>query len=276
MRFFSFLLCLMLPLLEKIAPSFVAKKAYKALSEPKIKKLRPHEETVLKGARRSKTDFKDFKIARYKWGFGPKHVLLVHGWEGQAGNFAALVPILVDAGYTVHAFDAPSHGKSSTGPTSLFDYSDLVESVLKETQFESIITHSFGSVPLSFALSNLSPYPLKNLLFITSPDTFQDRMQQILDQLKLTSKTADRVIALMKKETGQDPTHMSVTRFCADIHPAQALVVHGENDQVIKREWSEQVANSIKNSEFEIIPETGHYRILFDQNMQERVKQFFS
>ena len=264
----------MLALIERIAPEFLAKKAYKALSEPKVKKLREHEQAVLKASRQSSLKFKHFDIQRYTWGFGPKHALLVHGWEGQAGNFSALIPILVDGGYTVHAFDAPSHGNSTQARTSLFDYSEVVTLILNERNFETIITHSFGSVPLTLALSELGSYPLNRLMLITTPDRFEDRLNQILRELKLTMSTGNRVVEKLKAQTGQDPLSMSVSKYCEAIRPNHSMILHGENDKVLPMEWSERISKVLPNCHLQTIPDTGHYRILFDKRTQEIVSDF--
>src|SRR4051794_24309576 len=48
----------------------------------------------------------------YTWGDArASHVvLLVHGWEGRAGQLAAFVPALTSQGFRVVSFDAPGHG----------------------------------------------------------------------------------------------------------------------------------------------------------------------
>jgi len=53
--------------------------------------------------------FRGAALATWSWGKGPL-VVLVHGWTGHAGRLTRYVPALVDAGFSVLAFDAPGHG----------------------------------------------------------------------------------------------------------------------------------------------------------------------
>src|SRR6476619_6407329 len=50
--------------------------------------------------------------ARYRRGHGPA-ILLVHGWGGHAARLSRFVEPLEAAGFSVIAFDAPAHARSS-------------------------------------------------------------------------------------------------------------------------------------------------------------------
>ena len=51
------------------------------------------------------------RVRAWQWGEGPP-VLLVHGWEGHAAQFAGFIPRLLEQGFSAVAFDAPAHGQS--------------------------------------------------------------------------------------------------------------------------------------------------------------------
>ena len=61
------------------------------LTNSQIRKLRTNELVTLEKANKAKYKFKDFDIQLYIWKGGEKNVLLIHGWEGQAGNFLDLI-----------------------------------------------------------------------------------------------------------------------------------------------------------------------------------------
>lgn len=262
--------------LELLAPGYVAGKAYDTLSNPKSHKLRDFEEGALKQAKKGKRTFKHFEIATYTWGFGPKNALLVHGWEGRAGNFAAIVPHLVDQGFTVHAFDAPSHGSSTKASTSLFDYGDLVLEYLNEMRFDLFVSHSFGAVPLSYGLAKARDYPVNRLVFITSPNKFTDRVKQIADQLGVTDKTVRRVVDRFEKETGHNSDELSVVRYLEQVTPYKGLVVHGSEDSALPITWSRSVAEALPNTEFRELDGLGHYHILWSEALQRAMKEMLS
>ncbi|MGV9195387.1 alpha/beta hydrolase [Microbacterium sp. MC2] len=62
------------------------------------------------------------EVVTYEWGDGDRTVVLIHGWNGRASQFATLARELVAEGYRVVAFDAPAHGASSGRHTYIHDW----------------------------------------------------------------------------------------------------------------------------------------------------------
>ena len=77
--------------LSKLFPKLVVSFAYKKLTNPQVRKLRSNEEKTLEKSETNNFKFGAFDIKLYKWGNGSKKILLIHGWEGQAGNFSDLI-----------------------------------------------------------------------------------------------------------------------------------------------------------------------------------------
>lgn len=259
-------------LLYFFAPNYLRRKAMKRLSNPVARKTRPFEDRILAEARKHTRPFKHFTIADYTWGYGPKKALLIHGWEGRAANFAALIPLLVDHGYTVRAFDAPSHGNSSIAPSSMLDYSDLTAEFLKEGPYELLLSHSFGSVPLTFALNRADAgMPIHRMMFITSPDRFTDRVDQIIASLGLPDRAKEPLLADFEKATGLPAKTLSVSQLCSKLEPLHARILHGSSDQVLPIAWSKRVSEHLANCRFIQIEDAGHYRILWHQDTQREL-----
>ena len=59
------------------------------------------------------------------WGDGPV-VLLQHGWGGRSEDLAAFVRSLLDPGFSVIAPDAPGHGRSGGGDSSIVAFADAL------------------------------------------------------------------------------------------------------------------------------------------------------
>ena len=81
--------------LSSIFPSFFAKKFYNRLLHPQIKKIRPNEIETLEKAEKEILSILKNTIQLYKWGNGKNKVLLVHGWEGHAGNFSDIIEYIL-------------------------------------------------------------------------------------------------------------------------------------------------------------------------------------
>ena len=67
---------------------------------------------VSAGTYRERILLRGSEVVAYRWGRGERAVLLLHGWQGRASQFAPLVRELVAEGFRVTSFDAPAHGAS--------------------------------------------------------------------------------------------------------------------------------------------------------------------
>lgn len=107
-----------------------------------------------------------------KW-WGPKHnrpILVLHGWQDNAGSFDTLIPLLpVDTSFL--AIDFPGHGLSSRLPNGLFynyiDFVYLVEFLRVHFKWDhvSIMAHSMGSL-IGFVYAGVFPHHIDLLISI--------------------------------------------------------------------------------------------------------------
>ena len=98
-------------------------------------------------ARRERIPIRGSEIVAYRWGRGERAVLLMHGWQGRASQFAPLVRELVAEGFRVVSFDAPAHGDSAGRSTDLRDWVAAAEQLQRsDGPFHAIVGHSFGGL----------------------------------------------------------------------------------------------------------------------------------
>lgn len=259
---------------SRLFPRLVVSFAYKQLTNPQVKKLRANEEEMLQKAKREQMDFEGFNIQLYEWGEGDKKVLLIHGWEGQAGNFADLVKQLLDRGYKVFAFDAPSHGYSSRGPTSLFEFTELVGVLIRKHQVKTLVSHSFGGVATTYALYKNPDLKIDKYLLLTTPDRFIERIGDVAEMTGITEDVKKRLIARLEKETGEDVQKLNVHDFVQGIQVEKALIIHDRADKIIPIERSRNVCNHWKACKFLEVEGTGHFRILRSEPIHKEVMSF--
>jgi pimeloyl-ACP methyl ester carboxylesterase len=259
-----------------LAPNQMVKIAYDRLANPQITKLRPHEIKVLEAAEKTIFSFKGFDIQTYTWPGGNDQVLLIHGWEGQAGNFADLIEQLIAQNYTVHAFDGPSHGFSSRGRTSLFEFTELVGILIRKFGVCKLVSHSFGGVATTYALFCNPDLHIERYVLLTTPDKFSERIQDVADQVGITEKVKQKLIHRLEIETGENVSNFNVSEFVKTIDVAQALIIHDKNDTVIPIHRSKNVYQSWKVCEFWEIEGTGHFRILRTEVVLQRVLEFLA
>jgi len=243
-------------------PERVVAFAHDQLTNPQIRKLRPNELVVLDQSERETFKFQNFDIQLYTWKGGPNSVLLIHGWEGQAGNFADLIQVLLQQGYTVYAFDAPSHGFSSKGKTSLFEFTELVGVLIRKFEVTKLVSHSFGGVATTYALFNNLDILIDAYVLLTVPNRFLERINDVAQQVGITENVKNKLIAKLEHEMQLSVEELNVCDFVQHVQVKKALIIHDKNDRVIPIERSKKVKYHWKNADFLEVEGTGHFRIL--------------
>lgn len=259
-----------------LIPSTVVSFAYNQLTNPQVRKLRQNELNTLDKSEKEVLKFKDFDIQLYTWRGGKKEVLLIHGWEGQAGNFSDLIELLLENEYTIYSFDGPSHGFSSKGSTSLFEFTELVGVLIKKHNIKTLISHSFGGVATTYALFNNPDLFIEKYILITTPDKFIERIDDVSEMVGITQKVKTRLIERLQNETGIDVRTLNVSDFVKTINVKKSLIIHDKNDKVIPIERSKNVHQNWTVSEFEIVEGTGHFRILRTKAVLDKVVDYLS
>lgn len=261
-------------LLSHIAPTLVTKLAYTKLSNPQVSKLRPHEIEVLDKSEKAIFQFRGFDIQSYRWGNGQTRILLIHGWEGQAGNFADIVERLLKEDYTVFAFDAPSHGFSSKGKTNLFDFTDLVGVLIEKYDVTKLLSHSFGGVATTYALTKLPDLTIEKYLLLTTPNRFRERIDEVAAQVGITDKVKFRLIDRLNTEVKGDIEVLNVADFVKNINVKKALIIHDKNDKIIPISISRTVNENWDNCSLLEVEGTGHFRVLRTPDVIDQVIAF--
>lgn len=254
-------------LISTLVPSLLAQYVYKKITCPQPSKFRQHELDVLNKSQKSNMNFGNFKIQLYHWEGKGQNILLVHGWEGHAGNFANLIEKLIQKDYNVYAFDAPSHGLSSVGKTNLFESADLVTVLLEKFCIESVISHSFGSVVMTMALYKNTHRHIQKCVLFTTPDQFMERVNSISSQVGITPKVKQHLIQKLNAELANqkapfDIYGLNVSHVVREIYVPNALIIHDKNDRIIPIEQAQRVQKNWNDCLLYEVEGTGHFRIL--------------
>ena len=255
-------------------PKFFVDKAYNYLIHPIQFKIRLHEKSILDKAQKSRKTFNHFEIQCYQWGRGSKKILLVHGWEGHAGNFAALIERLIKADYTVLSFDGPSHGASSQGKTSSFEFTDLVASLIRDYRPNALVSHSFGSVASIIALGKNPDVSIDHYIGITVPNKLRERLEEIARFLGLPYKIVTKLVAQLEATHDIKVDEINVEDYAPKSSVKKALLIHDTNDRVLPVEKSREVAHKWPEAQLIEVTGTGHYKILGAEKVLDKVMDF--
>ena len=264
-------------ILSTISPSMVAEIAYSTLTNPQRKKLRAHELEFLDKAQKEKIKFGEFDIQTYKWGKpeGEK-ILLIHGWEGQAGNFTDIINELLKNHYYIISFDGPSHGFSSKGKTSLFEFSDLVGKMIKDYGCKKLISHSFGGVATTFALSQNQDLQIDSYVLLTTPDKFSQRIADVAELTGVSDGVVRRLRSRLEEELDVEIDALNVSDFVKSIQVNRSMIIHDKDDKIIPIDRSKNVHENWEGNIFVEIEGTGHFRILRTESVLKQVLEFIS
>ena len=251
----------------------MAKYFYRQLNNPRIKKITPSKSNIFALSTKKIVKFNGLDIVTYRWQGNNGKVLIIHGWEGRATNFESIIKELVNQRFDVTIFDAPSHGSSAKSDTTMKDFGEFAQHLLKSTDIDYVITHSFGAVPCSFTLSE-NCIDLKKIIFIAPPDHFTDWINDVAKLIGINQKIIDITLEKFKKDYDMNPYEMSVSRWIKNVNNIEGLIIHGEKDKITPLERAINVNSSWQGSRLEVIPNIGHFKILDSKNTTKKILKY--
>jgi len=229
---------------------------------------------TLAKAEKEMIEINNNKIQLYKWGNSKKKILLVHGWEGQAANFSEIIEELLLSNYTIYSFDGPGHGQSTGGSNIMFEYRDSVKFIIEKFDVNQIVSHSFGSVVTTYALSQLPNHKIDRYVLLTTPWTFRGYVSNISNQIGIGEKSINEFIRIIEDEKKERVEEMDVSKYVTTANIEKALIIHDINDKVIPISEAEEVAKRWDKAELQKIENTGHFRILRTSDVTKRILEF--
>lgn len=201
----------------------------------------------------------------YVWGTsGKPKALLIHGWEGRAGNFGAIVNLLESLNYQVFAFDGPAHGASERKVTSMFDYTRYIEARIRDINPQLIISHSFGSVPALSALIRLEELNITHFIAVTTPSDFRNYLTRFQKQMGLSNKTINKLVQRIESKDRIDISTQNMKYAATQLKVIpKVTLIHSVDDKILPVVESREVAALFPKASLFELSGLGHYSILW-------------
>lgn len=268
-----------LRLLESVAPPLAAETAYSLWVRPgKRKPVHEAERYVMEHARRSTIRVRGRRVAVYRWGTGPRAVLLVHGWQSRASAFAPLVRELRGAGRTIVAFDAPAHGESSGLRTDVRDYAAIIAELGRQHDgFEAIVAHSFGTPGAALAIRG--GVHAERLVTVNGAADFEYLLQSFARKLGLSGSSVLAVRRRTERRLFRGTTDIWTSLSATAALPVEVpwLVIHDDADTMIGLDQAHAlVAAHPASTTLVVTHGLGHNRPLREDSVLDRISTFLT
>jgi pimeloyl-ACP methyl ester carboxylesterase len=231
------------------------------------KQLLPTLQTLIGDMKGFTVDHRNEKVQCYQWKpIGKKtsgRMLLCHGWEGYALNFAALITQARAEGWEVIAFDHLAHGNSggkhSGTPIALSTLLAVADHVGK---LDVIIGHSLGASAVAWAMAHKKTSANRAVLLAPFFDTLH------LTRMWAKAHFLNEEIRAGMQAALEKTTPLRFESFMPDglapLISSPILIVHDPKDPVTAYKHSQALASLNKKIKLQPAKNTGHVRLLAD------------
>jgi pimeloyl-ACP methyl ester carboxylesterase len=257
---------LQLLLEASVSPGLAERTAARWFLTPR-RRSRPDTESALLSRARA---FRVEGLAAWRWGSGPP-VLLVHGWEGRGAQLGAMVPPLVERGFSVVAFDAPGHGASAGFRSNVGEFADAVAAVggrLGEPRL--IVGHSLGAIASLLAVRRGA---VTKGLVLVSPPSPKEALAVFRDALDVPESIMAGMRSRVERAVGATFDEVEGANLARDL-PIPGLIFHDVRDREASVRIGQQIARAWPRATLHTTEGLGHRRILNDSQVVEQVAAF--
>jgi pimeloyl-ACP methyl ester carboxylesterase len=216
------------------------------------------------------------RVRNYVWApIGRKRgtMLLCHGWEGYALNFAMLTDLARRAGFEVHAFDHLAHGASGGVkgglPIALHTLREIADTL---GPIDVLVGHSLGGGAAAWAVAN-GAIAAKRLVLLAP---FFDTYYLTTLWAKAHLLDADALILLqrgLELDSGMRFQDFMPAAIAASL-AKPTLILHDPKDRMTRYKDSAALAKLSPHVELEGIKGVGHVGLLADLEAMQRVVSF--
>ncbi len=276
MRFFRAVLWI----LQAVSPRAAAWLAERVFFTARRTSLSPTARAFLATARRFTLSVDGRGVTGWRWGEGNDEapvVYLVHGWASRGARLAAFTKPLLDAGYAVVTYDAPGHGASDRGMSSMPEFARTLAAVVahqgRDQCPHAVIAHSFGCSGTALALSwGLEAQRLVFLAPAADPPAWVAPFVRIL---ALRPQTVDLVRARSERRIRYRWADLNVCEIARSMSRRPSLlVVHDESDETVRWQDGAAIAAAWPESRLVTTQGLGHRGVTSDARVVREAVAF--
>lgn len=239
-----------------LAPGHIASKMHRAFMTPRTLPPRQWELPLLARAERITLRF---GLSALRWGQGPT-VLLMHGWEGRPTQFARIIEVLVESGYTVVSLEGPAHGRSPGHQAHVMLFARAVlEAASELPPLRAVIGHSMGGASVLLALQ--LGLRAEAVVSIAAPARLLGVLRGFARHLNLPPQARAAFVRKVERDVGVQIARLDVTGYQLDV---PGLIVHAQDDRLVPASEAQVIHDAWFDSRLLMLEEGGHQRVLVD------------
>lgn len=230
------------------------------------------EMEVLEKAQSFKHQYQNQTITYYHWFGGGKTILLIHGWNGNTGNFSRIIPSLLTSGYSVIGLDLPGHGFSTGRYSNIVLSAKVILSLVSKIgNPHAIISHSFGGAVASVAQE--MGIVAEKLIYICPPLRLEILREEFSKAFELTWLEQETMRMILERKVKKPLSTLDLTRI-GSLLSNELLVIHDEDDMEIPVDMGRAVSSAWKNSKLIQTKGLGHRMILRSEEVKNEILNF--
>lgn len=218
------------------------------------------------------------RVVAWRWGDpDAPAVYLSHGWGSRGARLAAFSAPLLASGYRVVTYDAPGHGASGWGMSSMPEFARTLAAVVaresRGTKPRAVIAHSFGCAGTALALS--WGLAVDRLVFLAPAANPPAWVQPFVRALNLQPQVIDRVRARSERRIRARWDELDVCEIASRLsqHPP-LLIVHDKGDDTVLWDDGAAIARVWPDAELVTTEGLGHRGVTHNSAVVRKVMEF--
>jgi pimeloyl-ACP methyl ester carboxylesterase len=240
-----------------IAPSFAGRMSLKIFSKPRSGRPNERQSLYLNTANSFVMEGENGKIQCYHWKNSGPLVLLMHGWESNAGRWQALHKLLFAQGFSILSFDAPAHGNSEGESFNAKVYGDNAGLLFNKFEVSFAVGHSIGAGSLLYSVHHYRPTHLKAIVLLAPPIGIKAAYDRYAELMGYNSVLWPLFCDAIYHRFGLKAESFDGIEFGKGI-AQKTLIIHDPDETVIPFSESEAIAEVIKNVRLKRMEGQGH------------------
>ena len=279
MKYYLFFLKYYLNLLGLIMPKIAGKKAFNVFQTVRLKTVKKREAPFYEIAKPFTLKLDNDELHCYEMGNPDGDlVILVHGWNSNAGSLLLFAKALAAKGFRVISFDHLAHHKSTKKYTNLYEtkkaFGKLLAYLNPQKPF-SLIGHSFGASAIAYTLKNTN-YEVNKIVLLSSNDMIINVFYDFQKAIGFNNRVFNNAKLYIDKLIHDDFAKMSTATNYQLVNYKKLLIIHDKKDKVIPYTDAINIQQKTLNSTLISFERIGHYRMLWNTEVLNETVKFLS